>query len=132
MLKIYNTDVETNQFGQIEEFKKGCWINLVNPSEEEIQLVCENLKIQDDFIRYALDYEEKARIDIEEDDETILFVVDTPTTEKREGAEIYTTVPLGMIIVRDDFFITVSLRKNKVIKEFEKIRVKNNIQTYNN
>ena len=130
MLKIYNTDVKTNEFKEINEFKKGSWINLVNPSDNEIKKVCENLKIQDDFIRYALDYEEKARIDIEEDDETILFVVDTPTTEKREGAEIYTTVPLGMIIVRDDFFITVSLRKNKVIKEFEKIRVKNNIQTY--
>ena len=84
MLKIYNTDVETNQFGQIEEFKKGCWINLVNPSEEEIQLVCENLKIQDDFIRYALDYEEKARIDQDEDENVTFVVIDTPTVEKSE------------------------------------------------
>lgn len=29
-----------------------------------------------------------------------------------------------MIVVRDDFFITVSLRKNKVIEDFEKRKIK--------
>ena len=65
MLKIYNTDLETNKIEEIQEFKKGSWINLVNPSEEEIKDVCESINIQDDFIRDALDNEEKARIDRE-------------------------------------------------------------------
>ena len=38
-------------------------------------------------------------------------------------------MPLGMIVVRDDFFITVSLRKNKVIEYFEKRKIKS-LQTY--
>lgn len=129
LLKIYNTDIETNEFKEIDEFKKGSWINLVNPSENEIKKVCENIKIQEDFIRDALDYEEKARIDNEEDDDTILFVVDVPIIEKNDDNEIYSTVPLGMIVVRDDFFLTVSLRKNKVIESFEKSKIKN-FQTY--
>ena len=129
MLKIYSTDIETNQLQEIKEFKKGSWINLVNPSENEIKKVCENLNIQEDFIRDALDYEEKARIDTEEDDNTILFVIDVPIIEKGEDNDIYTTMPLGMIVVRDDFFITVSLRKNKVIEDFEKRKIKN-FQTY--
>ncbi len=129
LLKIYNTDMETNEFQEIKEFKKGAWINLVNPSENEIKRLCENISIQEDFIRYALDYEEKARIDQEEDDNTILFVVDVPIIEKGEESEVYTTMPLGMIVVRDDFFITVSLRKNKVIEDFEKRKIKN-FQTY--
>ena len=129
MLKIYNTDIETNEFQEIREFKKGSWINLVNPSENEIKKVCENINIQDDFIRDALDYEEKARIDKEEDDNTILFVVDVPISEKGEENEIYTTMPLGMIVVRDEFFLTVSLRKNKIIESFEKRKIKN-FQTY--
>ena len=29
MLKIYNTNVETNKIEQIKEFQKGSWINLV-------------------------------------------------------------------------------------------------------
>ncbi len=129
MLKIYNTDIETNEFQEIREFKKGSWINLVNPSENEIKKICENINIQEDFIRDALDYEEKARIDKEEDDNTILFVVDVPISEKGEENEIYTTMPLGMIVVRDEFFLTVSLRKNKIIESFEKRKIKN-FQTY--
>ena len=129
MLKIYNTDIETNKLEEVKEFKKGSWISLVNPSEIEIKRVCENVKIQEDFIRDALDFEEKARIDSEEDDGTILFVVDVPIMEKNEENEVYTTMPLGMIVVRDEFFITISLRKNKIIDEFEKGKIKN-FQTY--
>ncbi len=129
MLKIYNTDMETNKLEEIKEFRKGSWINLVNPSENEIKKVCENINIQEDFIRDALDYEEKARIDTEEDDNTILFVIDVPVIEKNEENDMYSTMPLGMIVVRDDFFITVSLRKNKVIEDFEKRKIKN-FQTY--
>ena len=129
LLKIYNTDMETNKTEEIKELKKGSWINLVNPSELEIKKVCENINIQEDFIRYALDYEEKARIDKEDDDDTTLFIVDVPIIEKGEENDIYTTMPLGMIVVRDDFFITVSLKKNKIIEDFEKKKIKN-FQTY--
>lgn len=129
MLKIYHTDMQTGNFEEIKGFKKGSWINMVNPSEAEVKKVCENLKIEEDFIRDALDFEEKARIDVEEEDNTILFVVDVPIIEKNQENEIYTTMPLGMIVVRDDFFITVSLRKNKIIEDFEKRKIKN-FQTY--
>ena len=129
LLKIYNTNVQTNEFEEIKEFKKGAWINLVNPSEMEIKKVCESINIQEEFIRDALDFEEKARIDKEEDDNTTLFVVDVPIVEKTEENEIYTTMPLGMIVVRDDFFLTVSLRKSKIIESFEKRKIKN-FQTY--
>ena len=119
MLKIYCTDVNSNKCEEIDEFKKGSWINLTNPSEAEIKRVCEGINIQEGFIRDALDFEEKARIDTEEDDNTILFVVDVPIIEKdkeHEENDIYTTMPLGMIFVRDDYFITVSLKQNKVFK----------------
>ncbi len=129
MLKIYNTNTETKKIEEIKEFQKGSWISLVNPSETEIKKVCENVKIQEDFIKDALDFEEKARIDKEEDDGTILFVVDVPIIEKSEENEVYTTMPLGMIVVRDDYFITVSLRKNKIIEDFEKRKIKD-FQTY--
>lgn len=120
MLKIYNTDIQTGKTSEINEFKKGSWINLVNPSKDEISKVCSSINIQEDFIHYSLDFEEKARIDQEEEDNTTLFVIDVPIIEKNNDAILYTTMPLGMIVVRDDFFITVSLRKNKVIEDFEK------------
>lgn len=124
MVKVYNSDVETNQLKVVEKIEKGCWISMINPTDQEIKEVCKKTKIAEDFIRYSLDYEEKARIDNEEDDGTILFIVDVPIIEKEKDTEIYTTMPLGMIVVRDDYFITVSLKRNIVIDNFERKRVK--------
>lgn len=129
MIKIYNTNMEDNKTEEIKEIRKGSWISLVNPSEIEIKKICQSINIQEDFIRDALDFEERARIDTEEDDGTILFVVDVPIIEKKEENDIFTTMPLGMIVVRDDYFITVSLRKNKIIEQFEKGKIKD-LQTY--
>ena len=130
MLKMYNTNLATNETEEVQEFKKGNWINMIAPTEEEIKKVCEKLKIKEDFIRYSLDYEEKARIDIEDDDNTILFIIDVPIIEKENNEQVYSTMPLGMIVVRDDYFITVSLKQNRVISELEKSKAKNNIITY--
>lgn len=122
MLKMYNTDVKTNITTETKEFIRGNWINMVSPTEEEIKKVCKNIKIKEDFIRYALDYEEKARIDIEEDDSTILFIIDIPIIEKENGNKVYSTMPIGIIFVRDDYFITVSITKNHIIDNLERSR----------
>lgn len=128
MIKIYCTNCENDKTEVVNSYIKGSWINMISPSEEEIREVCENLDIKEDFIRYSLDYEEKARIDIE-DDGTMLFIVDVPILEKENDSEIYTTMPIGMIVVRDDFFITVSLKNNIIIKELEN-KIHKNIITY--
>lgn len=125
MMRIYNTNLETRKMEEINEFKKGSWINLVNPSDNEIDQICECLNIEKDTILYAMDSEEKPRIEIDEDYQTILFIIDIPIAEKNEGSIEYTTMPIGLIVVRDDFFITVSLKKNKIIDEFEKGKIKN-------
>ena len=127
MLKMYNTDIKTNKTKETDEFLKGNWINMVAPTEEEIKKVCKNVNIEEDFIRYALDYEEKARIDYEEDDNTILFIIDVPVIEVESGNKVYSTMPIGIIFVRDDYFITVSLTDNYIIQELEK---KKNVVTY--
>lgn len=128
MLKMYNTDIETNITTQTAEIKKGNWINMINPTEEEINFVCENLNINQDFVRYSLDAEEKARIDIE-DDGTILFIIDIPIIEQENDIEVYTTMPIGIIFVRDEFLITVSIKENDIINKIEQI-VGRRIATY--
>ena len=124
MVKIYRTDIETNKFKEIKEYRVRSWIKMVKPSEDEIKKVCSKLNIQEDFIRYSLDSEEKARIDYEEDDDTVLFIMDIPIKETEGNHEIYTTMPFGMIVVRDEFIITVSLKELDIIKEFETGKVK--------
>lgn len=120
MLKMYNTDIQTNITTQITDIKKGNWINMINPTEQEINFICEKLKINQDFIRYSLDSEEKARIDLE-DDGTILFIIDIPIIEQENDIDVYTTMPIGIIFVRDEFLITVSLKENNIINKIEQI-----------
>lgn len=122
MIKIYNTNLKTNKLEETKEIQKGVWINLTNPSDNEVKKICEQINLEEDFIKYPLDIEEQARIDIE--DEAILFVIDVPIIEDIKNDKTYTTMPLGIIIVRDDYVITVSLRRNKVIDAFEKNRIK--------
>lgn len=126
---MFTTDLETNKTTKTKQYQKGNWINLVAPSEEEIKTVCENVQIKEDFIRYALDYEEKARIDIEDEDNTILFIIDVPVLEKEGDTFIYSTMPIGIIFVRDDYFITVSIKKNEIIQNLNPNQRKN-LTTY--
>ena len=129
MFRMYNTDLITNKTEEVTEYKRGNWINMIAPSDEEIQTVCENLKIQEDFIRYALDPEERARIDYEEDDGTTLILADVPIIESDEDQKEYSTIPVGFIIVRDEYFITVSLMENEVIRRMNPM-INRSVATY--
>ena len=129
MFKIYRTNMETNITEETNEFSRGNWINMISPSEEEIKTVCENINIGENFIKYALDPEEKARIDIEDDDSTTLFIMDTPIIEIESGAKVYSTTPIGIIFARDDYIITVSLNKNPILDDLVNKKMKN-IITY--
>ena len=119
MLKLYrtNNDGITNE---VNDFKKGTWINLYNPSDEEIKLVSTSLEINEEFIRYALDSEENVRIDIDDDNNEVLFIIDTPVIEENEKSRIYTTLPMGVIFVRDDYIITVSIKENAIFEDIIK------------
>ncbi len=127
MIEMYNTNIETNETTKTKNYEKGNWINLISPSEEEIKEVCKNINIQEDFIKYALDYEEKARIDTEDEDNTTLFIIDVPVLEKEGDTLIYSTMPIGIITVRDDYIITVSIKENAIIQNLTKNK---NIITY--
>lgn len=123
MMKIYKTLDEQGFFREQTKLEKGCWINLINPTAQEINTLCNSIGVREEFIRYPLDQEEKARIDVE-DDQT-LIVIDLPTVEKNDGEiEGFTTVPIGMIVVRDDYFITVCTMESPILKEFIDCKVK--------
>ena len=119
MIKMYNTDINTSITEETKDLKKGNWINMISPTEEEIQRVCAALQIKQDFIRYSLDEEEKARIDTEDDDNTTLYIIDIPVIESDRTRRVYVTMPIGVIFVRDDYIITVSQKNNDIIKDIK-------------
>jgi len=121
MLNIYLTLVD-GQFQEIDQIRKGCWINLIAPTQEEITRVVEYTKIPQDFIKDPLDDDERSRIEKEENN--VLTIVDIPIHVKNDSdSALYDTIPLG-IIATEDYFITVCLEENPIIKEFARNRVK--------
>ncbi|MBR4958681.1 MAG: magnesium transporter CorA family protein [Phascolarctobacterium sp.] len=97
---------------EIDRLEKGCWIDVVAPSEEELQEIAAATKIQMDFLTAPLDEEEKSRIEIEDDQ--ILVLVDIPFLRSNKD---YDTLPLG-IIITENFITTVCLEPNAVTAEF--------------
>lgn len=122
MLKIFKNELDNEQVKEIKKIEDNCWINLVCPTEEEIKLVVDTLKIDEDLITKVLDEEELPRI--EKTDEATLIVVDGPFMEDTHIKNKYTTYPLGIIICNDLHIITVSLKEFSILKEFEEGKVK--------
>jgi magnesium transporter len=122
MLRIYRTieTVPAPRMEVIDHFEPGSWICLVDPSAEEITQVAEQVSVPADYLRAALDEEERPRTDSE--DGVTLIVIDIPIPY-REETILYTTMPLG-IIVTHDAIVTVCLRENPILQDFTNGRVK--------
>lgn len=122
MLKVYRSNTQ-GQLALINQFVKGTWIHLINPTEQEINDVVLAAQIPDYFIKDPLDPEEKSRI--EKEDEGTLIIIDlpimTPNGTKREK---FITIPLGIIVTRD-FLITVCLKETPILEDFTRKKVKN-------
>jgi magnesium transporter len=112
ILKTTETGLE-----RLEEFEPGSWIDLVSPTEEELRRVSDELNIPLDLLSGPLDEEEKSRVEME--DGLTFVVVDIPVLVVEDDERSYATIPLGMI-VHPEYFITICLRVNPILGEFER------------
>ncbi|HEY8890459.1 MAG TPA: magnesium transporter CorA family protein [Clostridium sp.] len=113
MLSIYSS-TETNQLSRLENIEPGCWINLIDPSDEELIFVSKNTNAPMDFLRAALDEEETSRIDIED---CTLIILDIPFTDMDDNSLTYDTYPIAMIYT-ETVIITVCLKNCKMLLDF--------------
>lgn len=98
------------------------WIDLVNPTDREIESLCALTGLPEDVIKAPLDEEERARIEHEDEYTSILF--DIPVIEEEEGGYYsYSTLPIGFILTKT-YAITVSLKETAVMRDFVMNRVK--------
>ena len=125
MIEIFKS--VNNELIRTETFEDGVWVNLVNPSEDEIKYVSNVLCVEIDFLRAALDEEERARI--ETDDGQTLIIFDIPIVENESKINVYTTIPLAIIIV-NHIIITVCLKENFLLSDFIENKVKGFITQY--
>lgn len=126
MINIFKT--VDNKVVRIDQVAEGCWISVVSPTEEEIRYLVEEVGLESDFVRAALDDEESSRIENEENQ--TLIIVDTPMAQKEteKNTILYTTMPIGLIMT-EKLVVSVCLEETPVINEFESGLIKN-VQTH--
>lgn len=108
--------------------KDRVWVQLTNPNEIEVKRVLDELNIPEDFVRSALDDEERARIDEDDDTGYNLVVFDIPVTQHNDedSDAPYTTIPLA-VIQKDNLTVTVCLNDNAKFYEIKQGGVRKNI-----
>lgn len=119
MIKYFKTD---NQLiHEVEKLDDGVWIQMISPTGAECSAVADELNVDIEDVRAALDIEESSRIELQ--DGYTLILVDVPTMEVRHDKQTYTTIPLGIILTQD-VIVTVCTEDTPVLKNFIANRVK--------
>ena len=96
----------------LSSLEKGSWINVTDPTPYELKIISDYTGAEPDFLRAALDDEERSRTDVEEG--SVLILTNLPVAREDES---FDTVPLA-IVITEDYFITVCLEETPVINEF--------------
>lgn len=122
MIKYFKTGPKSG-IRQLEEYQNGCWIDLVSPTDDEVEDIVSITGVPEEMIKAPLDQDERARLEIDEG--CSLFILDTPTLTEGDSGDFYTTMPIG-IIYNDKCIITVCLKTNPILRDFMSKRTKIN------
>ncbi len=90
MITMYKTGEQGLEV--IDEITKGCWINVVDPTPEELMKLRE-LDVPYEFVTYPLDLDERPRVEREDGETMILLRV--PFFQGAQSDVPYTTIPMG-------------------------------------
>ena len=113
MLKIYKS-MESGPLVELtlKTLEKGAWINIIDPTPYELKVVSNLTEVDPDFLRSALDDEERSHTDVEDD--SVMVLTNVPVCRDRDS---YDALPLA-IIVTEEYIITVCLEETPVMMEF--------------
>jgi len=100
---------------RVEECTAGTWVCVTAPDEAECASLIADFSLEPDFVRSPLDEEETSRI--ESEDGSTLIILDIPHVEKSGDSVVYSTMPIGIIVTKENV-LTISLRENPLLNEF--------------
>lgn len=111
MIKIFKNS--ENGLQEIENAEPGCWIKVIDPTAGEKALL-KSMDINEDYLVYSLDPDERARI---EKDGHLLILLRIPYFSGESEDIPFTTTTLG-IIITDDFMITICRQPTDILDRF--------------
>lgn len=112
MLTVYGPDGRA--YATPPETCEGCWIELIEPTQRDIDLAAAISGVDAQLIHEALDLHERPRI--EQDDETTLLVIRAPHVEEGPGQERHSTAPLGILLSRHAIVTVCRIRDEQLAR----------------
>ncbi|MCA9327828.1 hypothetical protein KDA14_04840, partial [Candidatus Saccharibacteria bacterium] len=73
MVKYYYRNLRGNVMQELSEFKPGCWVHVVAPSETELERLTNQFDLDTGNLEDALDEDEMSRLEAE-NDQTYIFI----------------------------------------------------------
>lgn len=119
MIRYYFT--ENGKLTELTAPKAGCWISMIEPNEMEVKKIADQYELDIDVLKAALDTDERSRIDV--DDDYTMILVNIPTVEEKSYKELYSTIPMSIVLVRD-VIITVCSENTPIVNTFAQGRVR--------
>lgn len=99
----------------LDSFVNGCWVNAIDPTPEEVKQL-EEWGVYPEYVQYALDIDEMARA---ERDEDYTFILIRIPFDNGAAADIpYTTLPLGIMLL-NNCVVTICKQENEVIRALQ-------------
>ncbi len=120
MLNFYKTD--SGIVREKDAIDAGVWVQLISPTHEECLKVATEMNADVADVEAALDIEEGSRIQLE--DNYTLIIVDVPVVRTEDDAQNYTTIPLGMILTRENI-VTICSEQTLVFAPFLNGQIRN-------
>lgn len=97
---------ENNRFIPAEKIQRHCLINLIRPEKSELEPISKEMCIPLDFLSDPLDIDERSRVETQ--DGVVLFVLRLPKHEKSNSHIPFLTIPVGIILTKNDTIVIVS------------------------
>lgn len=108
MIKIFKT---FGGYVEISNAENGCWINVTNPTQLEIDRLISEFQLPQDTINDILDADERPRVEFEDD--WTLVIMRIPIEVTNNGVP-FLTIPLGFFLT-ENFTLTLCLQDNNVL-----------------
>ncbi len=124
MITVYrkveaNLEILGDGLSMMEE---NCWVNVENPTQEEIERLSRELNVPSDFFTDPLDPDERSRI--EKEDGSALIILRVPQFVGIDAEVPFITLPVGIILTKN-VIITLSKQRNRIIEDFINGKVRN-------
>lgn len=111
MVKIYYNNLKGKSLKILDQFKKGSWIYVEDPSRSEVEMLSQNYNLEEDLLHDAIDIFEVPRMEVE-DEKLYVFT----RFAYIEDGQIQTCPVL--IVRSDDFIMTISTLDLPFVKKF--------------